>query len=176
MTGGATGVKTHVPEYEVALEIANNVRARLKRAGIKVVMTRTTNDVNLSNAQRAQIANRAHASLFLRIHANGSADSRKAGVSTLYPVSNAWTKSTAAASKRAAGLMQRAVLASTRAVSDGTHPRGDLAGFNWCTRPSILVECGYMSNPVEDRLLTSPKYQDKVAAGITAGILQSLGR
>ena len=40
VTGGATGIKTRVPEYEIALEIAMNVRARLRRAGVKVVMTR----------------------------------------------------------------------------------------------------------------------------------------
>ncbi len=176
VTGGATGVKTRVPEYEVALQIAMNVRARLQKSGIKVVMTRTTNDVNLSNAQRAQIANRVRASLFLRIHANGSADARKAGVSTLYPGVTAWTKSTATKSRRAATLVQRAVLASTSAVNDGTHARTDVTGFNWCKAPSILVECGYLSNPVEDRLLTSPRYQDKVAAGITAGVLRYLGR
>ena len=139
-------------------------------------MTRTTNDVNRSNAQRAQIANRAGASLFLRIHANGSADSRKAGVSTLYPGATKWSRATAAPSRRAATLVQRAVLGSTSAVNDGLHPRTDQSGFNWCTRPSILVECGYLSNPVEDRLLTSPKYQDKIAAGITAGVLRYLGR
>ncbi len=176
VTGGATGVSTRVPEYEVALQISMNVRARLRRAGVKVVMTRTTNDVNLSNSQRAQVANRARAALFLRIHANGSSDARQAGISTLYPAVTRWTKATSGPSRRAALSVERAVLASTSAPSDGVHARSDLAGFNWCTRPSILVECGYLSNPVEDKLLTSPKYQDKVAAGIAAGVLRYLGR
>jgi N-acetylmuramoyl-L-alanine amidase len=132
--------------------------------------------VNLSNAQRAQIANRAKASLFLRIHMNGSPSARQAGLSTLYPAVTRWTKATSAPSRRAAAVIQQSALSATGAPSDGLHARSDLAGFNWCTRPSVLVECGYMSNRVEDRLLASPKYQDKVAAGITRGVLAYLGR
>ena len=176
VTGGATGVKTRIPEYEIALQIAMNVRARLARAGVRVVMTRTTNDVNISNSERAKMANRAKANLFLRIHANGSPNSRQAGLSVLYPAVTRWTKTTSAPSRRAALSIQQSALSSTGAASDGLHARSDLAGFNWCTRPSVLVECGYMSNPVEDRLLASPKYQDKVAAGIARGVLSYLGR
>ncbi len=175
ITGGATGVGTRVPEYEAALEIAMNVSARLQRAGVKVVMTRTTNDVNISNAERARIANDAHASLFVRIHTEGNGDARVAGVRALYPAVTQWTRSTSAPGKRAASLVQTALLASTSAPSNGVGARSDLAGFNWCKGPCIAVECGYLSNPIEDRLLTSPSYQDKVAAGIASGILAYLG-
>ena len=176
VAGGATGVATGIPEYEIALQIAMNLKHRLEADGIKVVMTRTTNDVSMSNAERAQIANSAKAALFVRIHANGSPDSRAAGVSTLYPGSTPWTNKIEERSKRAAGIVQRAVLTTTGAPNDGVTLRSDLAGFNWATVPSVLVECGYLSNPVEDRLLSSPQYQDKVAIGIAAGVQRYLGR
>ncbi len=169
-TGGATGVATHVPEYEIALQISMNLAARLRKAGIKVVMTRTTNDVNLSNSERAAIANKAKADLFVRIHANGSPDNKKAGISTLYPAANHWARPISITSKHAASRIQRAVVGATGALDDGLDPRGDLAGFNYAKVPSVLVECGFMSNPVEDRLLGSPHYQDKVAQGIADGI------
>ncbi len=175
VSGGATGVATKVAEYEIALQISTNLAARLRKAGVKVVMTRTTNDVNLSNVERAAIANRAKADLFVRIHANSSPDPKRAGMSTLYPAANRWAKKHSLVSKRAAMKVQAAALASTGAADDGVEPRGDLAGFNYAKVPSVLVECGFLSNPVEDRLLASPHYQDKIAQGIADGVLAYLG-
>jgi N-acetylmuramoyl-L-alanine amidase len=175
-TGGATGVVTHVPESEVALQIAMNVKARLEATGIKVVMTRTTNDVDISNAERAQISNRASADLFVRIHANGSGDARAAGVSLLYPAATGYTKRISANSKRAALAVQSSVLSATGASSRGMYARSDLAGFNWCKSPALLIECGFLSNPVEDRLLTSPAYQDELSLGIARGIVAYFGK
>jgi N-acetylmuramoyl-L-alanine amidase len=173
-TGGATGIATHVAEYEIALQISNNLASRLRKAGIKVVMTRTTNDVNLSNAERATLANRSKADLFVRIHGNASPEPSKAGVSTLYPAANKWGRPYSVTSKQAALRIQRGVLSATGAQDNGLEPRGDLAGFNFAKVPSVLVECGFLSNPVEDRLLGSPHYQDKVAQGIADGVLAYL--
>jgi N-acetylmuramoyl-L-alanine amidase len=175
-TGGTTGVATHVPEYEVALQISTNLAARLRKAGVKVVMTRTTNDVNLSNAERAAMANRAKADLFIRVHGNSSPDSAKAGVSTLFPAANQWGRPYSLKSKQAALRVQRSVVSATGALDGGVEPRGDLAGFNYAKVPSVLVECGFLSNAVEDRLLTSPHYQDKIAQGIADGALAFLER
>ncbi len=79
VTGGTTGVKTRLPEHEVTLQISMNLKERLEEAGVKVVMTRTTNDVDVSNSERAAIANKAKADLFVRIHADGSPDQKKSG-------------------------------------------------------------------------------------------------
>lgn len=174
ITGGTTGVVTGVPEYETVLQIATNLKRRLEAAGVTVVMTRSTNDGNLSNAERAQIANAAHADLFVRVHADSSTDEKLCGVSTLYPSVNDWTKKTAEESKRAASVIQPAVVKSTRAVNIGMAERGDLAGFNWSTVPCVLVSVGFPSNRVEDRLLVSPNYQDQVAQGLAAGTLEFL--
>jgi N-acetylmuramoyl-L-alanine amidase len=137
-------------------------------------MTRTTNDVNLSNTERAQIANAARADLFVRLHADSSTDESLSGVSTLYPSSNAWTKPIAETSVRAAHTIQTSLVKKTHAVDVGTAERGDLAGFNWSSVPAVLVGVGFPSNRVEDRLLVSPNYQDKVAEGLADGILTYL--
>jgi N-acetylmuramoyl-L-alanine amidase len=174
VTGGATGVETGVPEYEVVLQVAMNVKRRLEAKGVKVVMTRTTNDVNLSNSERAAVANKNDADLFLRIHADGSPDRKVSGMSTLYPASNRWTKPIAAESKAAAGAVHSAMVDATGAVDRGTVARTDIAGFNWSEVPAILVEIGFLTHPVEDKLLVSPHYQDTVAEGIAAGTLAHL--
>ncbi len=174
VSGGATGVKTRIPEYEIVLQISMNLKKRLEAQGVKVVMTRSTNDVNLSNSERADIANRAKADLFVRVHGDGSPDSKTAGISTLYPGKNRWTKAITAQSKQAARMVQAAAIGATGAVDRGIVARQDLSGFNYAKVPSILVETGFLSNSVEDRLLSSPHYQDKVAQGMAAGIMEYL--
>lgn len=174
ITGGTTGAVTGAPEYETVLQIATNLRQRLEAAGVTVVMTRTTNDVNLSNTERAQIANGARADLFVRLHADSSTDESLSGVSTLYPSANAWTKPIAETSVRAARTIQASIVKKTHAVDVGTAERGDLAGFNWSSVPVVLVGVGFPSNRVEDRLLVSPNYQDKIAQGLADGILTYL--
>jgi N-acetylmuramoyl-L-alanine amidase len=174
ITGGTTGTLTDAPEYETVLQIATNLKRRLEAAGVTVVMTRTTNDVNLSNAERAQIASAAGANLFVRLHADSSTDPNLSGVSTLCPASVGWTVPIAGPSRRAAGILQTALVKKTRAVDRGTAERSDLAGFNFSTVPAVLVALGYPSNRVEDRLLVSPNYQDQVAEGLTDGILTYL--
>ncbi len=175
VTGGTTGVSTRVPEYEVALQISMNLKTRLEAAGVNVIMTRTTNDVNISNSERALMANEARADLFVRVHADGSTDSTRCGIATLYPGENRWTTPIVARSKRAATLVQESMVAATGATDLGITARTDLSGFNWSKVPAILVECGFLTNSVEDKLLSSPHYQDKLAEGMTAGIIRYLG-
>ena len=175
VTGGTTGVATRIAEYEVVLQISMNLKERLEAAGVTVVMTRHTNDVSISNAERAQMANEAGADLFVRVHADGSTDPNRAGIATFYPGAGQWTAPISGPSERAARLVQDALVASTGAADLGITSRTDLSGFNWATVPCVLVECGFMTNPVEDRLLSSPHYQDKLAEGMTAGIIAYLG-
>jgi N-acetylmuramoyl-L-alanine amidase len=170
VSGGATGTTTKLPEYEIALQISMNLKRRLEERGFRVIMTRTTDDVNISNAERALIANKCKADLFVRVHGNGSPDQSVSGVSVIYPARNRWTSGLAARSKRAAKQVHSSITAQTGAVDRGMTARGDLAGFNWSKSPAILVECGFLSNSVEDRLLASPHYQDKVAEGIAQGV------
>jgi N-acetylmuramoyl-L-alanine amidase len=174
VTGGTTGVSTGVPEYEIALEIAMNLKKRLEASGITVVMTRLTNDVDIPNSSRAGAANDAGADIFVRIHTASSTDPALTGVATQYPASNAWTKAIVEPSRAAAESVESALVRATGATDRGVSARGDLAGFNWAKVPSVLVETGYQSNRVEDELLASPRYQDKVAEGVARGIMSYL--
>lgn len=174
VTGGTTGVLTGKPEYVLTLELAERLRSRLRAAGVEVVMTRTAHDVSISNAERAQIANRAGADLFVRLHADGNTDRTMHGLSTLHPERNGWTAPIADRSLRAARAVHASALRVTGAADKGIVARGDMTGFNWAKVPAIIVECGFMSNPDEDALLASPAYQDKLAEGIANGVLAYL--
>jgi N-acetylmuramoyl-L-alanine amidase len=176
VSDGTAGVSTGTPESELVLAVSLKLRDALTSRGIKVVMTRTSQDVRLSNIERAQIANQAHADLFVRIHADGSEDHSVSGIHVLYPPSiKGWTDDIAAASKQAALLAQRELIAATGAKDRGTDARSDMTGFNWSDVPVILPEIGFMSNTAEDKLLATPAYQDKIVAGLTRAILAFLG-
>jgi N-acetylmuramoyl-L-alanine amidase len=172
--GGTSGVVTGVPEAVFTLKVALRLRGLLERAGVEVVMTRTrTEGVSMGNVARANIANRAGADLFLRIHADGASDRSVHGTHTLIPAfRRGWTDDIYGASKRAGTLVQRALVRRLGSRDLGLNERSDLTGFNWADVPAILVEVGYMSNPAEDRLLNTPSYQRKAARGMCEGALR----
>lgn len=166
--GGASG------EAAVALAIAKKTRTLLLRRGYRVAMTRTGPVFRYGtggNVARAQFCNRRHAALMLRIHADGSTDPSRHGLSTLYPAwHRGWTDDIYTRSLHAARLVQRATVGATGAADDGLVSRSDLTGFNWANVPAILVETGFTTNPPERARLQSNSYQWRVARGFTAGV------
>ena len=176
--GGTRGVVTGVAEADVTLAVSLRLRVLLRRAGVRVVMTRTTTrGVSLGNVARAAVANRARAALFVRVHADGSQDAHESGTHTLYPAyRHGWTDDIHARSRRAAELVQAELVRALRSRDRGLDPRADITGFNWSNVPAILPELGFMTNPREDRLLTSRSYQQRAALGLCRGILRYLER
>jgi N-acetylmuramoyl-L-alanine amidase len=172
--GGASG------EAAVNLGIAKKTQTLLLRRGYRVAMTRSGSFFrygNGGNIARAQFCNRRHAALMLRIHADGATDPTLHGFATLYPAwHKSWTDDIYTRSLRAARLVQAAAVRATGAADRGLVKRTDLTGFNWANVPAILVECGFMSNPTERRLLQSSAYEWKVARGLTAGAARFISR
>ena len=166
--GGTSG------EAEVVLQIARRTRTLLLRRGYRVAMTRTGSTFryrNGGNVARAQFCNERHAALMLRIHADGSSDPSRRGAATLYPaLRTGWTDDVFAPSLRAARSIQSELVLSTGARDLGLVRRRDLTGFNWANVPVVLVETGFLTNPVEGRRLRSPAYQARVARGLTSGV------
>ena len=163
--GGAQG------EAQVALQIAFRTRTLLLARGYRVAMTRTRSGYRGGNIARARFCNAHHATLMLRIHADGSASPSSHGISTLYPAyRRGWTDDVFARSRRAALETQRALVHATAARDLGVVSRTDLTGFNWADVPAILVETGFLTNPRERVLLHTAAYQRKLARGLAAGV------
>lgn len=176
--GGTHGVVSGLREAELNLRVALRLRPLLERAGVRVVLTRSrTARTSMGNIARARIANDARAALFLRIHADGSSDSRTRGTHTLHPAfRRGWTDDVYASSKRAARIVQAELVRALRLPNRGLQERTDFTGFNWSDVPVILVEMGFMTNPTEDRLLATAGYQRRAAVGLCRGTLRFLGR
>ena len=176
VTTGATGCVTGARESQINLEVAIKLQKILTSRGYKVVMCRTSQNVNISNAQRAQIANDAQAAAFVRIHCDSSDSSSPTGTMTMAPsTSNRYCASIASQSQ----ALSRAVLKNTCAMT-GSKSRGvsitdTMTGLNWSQVPVTIIEMGFLSNPTEDRLLNDSSYQDKLALGIANGIGEYLG-
>jgi N-acetylmuramoyl-L-alanine amidase len=162
--GGASG------EAAVAYAIALRTRALLRGAGYRVAMTRGARPYTGGNIARARFCNVRHSALMIRIHADGSSNTTLHGVQMLYPaLHRGWTDDIYGASLRAARVVQAAVVRSTGAENLGLTPRSDLTGFNWANVPAILIETGFMTNPVERSRLQSASYQLRIARGLLAG-------
>ncbi|MDQ0902349.1 N-acetylmuramoyl-L-alanine amidase [Paenibacillus sp. V4I7] len=177
VSSGTVGVRTKKPEHVLNLEVSLLIKDELVRRGIEVAMTRESHEVDISNKQRAEMANEAGAALAVRIHADGDSSPKTKGFSVLYPsASLAAVKPIAAESHEAAGFILEHLKAATEMAGRGISARSDLSGFNWSKVPVVLVELGFMTNPEEDELMSEAEYQKKLAQGIADGIEQFLKR
>ena len=174
VTSGATGSATKRPESLVNLEVSRRIQKELEARGVKVIMVRTSQDVNISNSQRAAVANKAGADLLLRIHCDDVGSGSVRGLMTMVPASNRWTRPIVPMSAKAGKAIHSAALKATGAKNRGITPTSAMSGFNWSQVPAVIVEMGVMSNAEEDRKLSSPAYQAKLATGISNGVIAYL--
>lgn len=171
VSSGTRGIESKIPEYYINLQVGLLLQQMLEAEGAKVVMTRTKNEVSITNIQRAEMMNKAKADLVVRIHANGNNKQTVHGAFILIPAGK-YTTGIQKASKEAANEILAAFIAETGAKNLGLQPRSDQTGFNWSKVPIVNIEMGHMTNPEEDLRLTDPEYQIKCARGITNGVLR----
>ena len=176
VSSGTEGDYTGVPEYELTLEVSLKLRDELEARGYEVLMIRTTNDVNISNVERAQMANDAGAAAFLRIHADG-ADSHSAhGCMTICQTpGNSWNGDIYPECRALSEAVLEGLVAQTGAKNRGVLESNTYTGINWCTVPVTIVEMGFMSNEEEDRLMQTAEYQEKLVQGMANGVDAFLG-
>lgn len=173
VSSGTSGHTTGVPEYELTLQLALKLEEELELRGYEVLMVRTGNDVNISNAERAAIANDAGADAFIRIHANGSENTSVSGAMTICQTrDNPYNGALYAESKALSTYVLDELVASAGCKKEYVWETDSMSGINWCQVPVSIVEVGYMTNPEEETLLVTDDYQDKLVMGIANGIDQ----
>ena len=162
-SGGASGVDEHVVNLAVGLLL----RDMLEEQGASVILTRESADVDISNAERAQLFNDYEVNLAIRLHCNGVDDTSVRGAFMLVPESNPYKE----LCDLAAGIILEKYTDATGLDSLGVTERSDQTGFNWCERPIVNIEMGHMSNAEEDLLLTDADFQYSMAEGLCDGIV-----
>lgn len=171
VSSGTQGRFTGVPEYELNLLIAKKVKDVLTERGYEVIMIRESHDVDLSNKERADIANESGAEIFIRIHANGSTNPSVHGTLTIYPSKkNPYVADLSEASHKLSKAIVDAICKNTGSKNLGAVARDDMSGINWSKIPVTIIEMGYMTNEKEDKLMQTEDYQDKIVQGICDGI------
>lgn len=165
---GTQGVRTRVPECDVNIAIARLLEEKLTGEGAVVVMTREDKDAIAPTKEedmqkRADIIREAAPDMMVSIHQNRYGDPDVTGPQVFYLL-----KGTSA--QALARYVQQALNDELKIKQ----PRKAMSGQYKILRPgegpSIIVECGFLSSPREEKLLIDPAYQRKLAAAITDGI------
>ena len=172
--GGAVGRVSGVPEKGLNLDVAQRVEQLLSELGADVVMTRTGDYAlcdedppirkKLQDMQRrAEIVRLNDADALLSIHMNEYAGRSESGPQVFY-------REGCPAGRLLAGAVQEAMIRELRPRKERPALGGDYYMLT-LGMPSVLVECGFLSNKAEEALLMQETYRQQVAEGIVQGVL-----
>ena len=167
--GGARARDSLMWEREINLQVAKKVKAVLEEAGASVIMTRTDESTYSDNKRedltaRLDLARSQGAMMLLSIHMNEYRSRQESGPQVFYRAGQE-------ESRLLAGALQSALIAKLQPKKEREALSGDyfiLSG----DLPSVLVECGFLSNSAEEKLLLQDAYQQKIALALTEGVTE----
>lgn len=165
---GAIGQTLGLKEKDVNLEVARRTARLLEGYGANVVLTRS-GDYEVDLYARPQQANAVGAGLFVSIHMNANTSTLLKGTSTYYMRSDTNEDERLAKSRQLAGHIQNALTDLLRLEDKGTR-QADFVVIRETTMPAVLIEAAFISNPEEERLMTTEQFLENTAQAIVQGI------
>lgn len=170
-TSGSVGLISKKNEYEIAIDVTLKLKELLERDGYTVVLTKDNVETLLSSIERAEVGNKENANLMIRIHCDSFSNSSAKGASMLAPKQRGYiTKEISEKSIEYGKNIIEEYTKKTGLNNRGLQYRSDLTGFNWSKIPVVLLELGFISNPEEDKFLSSEENINTIAEGIKNGI------
>lgn len=167
-----------VLEKDVNLQITQRIKELIEASGGTVILTREE-DVSLYDESgnktirqkynenlrnRKKIIDESQADMFVSIHLNAFEDSKYYGAQTFYPKGDDESK------ELATGIQTQLKRVVDKTNNREVKPRDDIFLLKENKIPSTLIECGFLSNEKECKLLTDDEYQEKIAWSIYVGI------
>ena len=163
-TQGAVGATSGVTEYELTLRISLKLKNYLEQCGATVILTRETNDVDLTNQERAQIAVENSADIFIRIHTDAANDSKSSGVKVFVPDSGNY-KSTSVGK---GDILGQTVADAIGLEFLGTKATDVYTGLNYAnTVESFQISLGLLSNSNDEMVLLDENNQVKICEAVS---------
>jgi N-acetylmuramoyl-L-alanine amidase len=167
-------------EKDINLSLAVKLSTLLENKGYRVVLTRDSDeilaDTSASNVKLEDMQNRvsviadANAILTVSIHQNSYADSSVCGPQVFY------YKESAEGKAIASYIQDSLDAVLNRTVSRGIKANDEYYLLRKTPTPTVIVECGFLSNPTEAELLCEDLYQAKLVRAIYLGICSYLER
>lgn len=176
--GGAVSC-TGVPESGINLQIALRLDGLMHLLGYETVMVRTTdisvytegetlNQKKVSDLKaRVKLVNETENAVLVSIHQNTYSESRYYGAQV-------FSASTDGSEELAKQLQAAFVSTVNPGSSRQAKKATGLYLFEHITRPGVLVECGFLTNPEEEAKLRTPDYQKDLCCVIAATLAQYL--
>lgn len=179
--GGAVG-KLGVLEKDLNLAVTKLLQGYLEQSGAQVILTRADDNGiydagshSIRQKKRTDLKNReamiteTNAELFVSIHMNHFSDAKYSGPQVFYSANHPDSK----------GLAETIQASMIRTLKPSSDRKVKQAGkeiylLQKAKIPSVLIECGFLSNEAEEKLLVDPTYQKKVAWAIYCGIVEYL--
>lgn len=168
---GNVGTTLGTKESELNLTYARLLKAELELRGYEVILTRDTDEINLSNKARAELANESSATAFVRIQMNYSENSALTGVMAVcMPADSPYNAQLYNDSYRLATRLLEGVLNNTACENQGIYETDQMTAINWSNIPVALVKLGYLSNAEDEGKLVDASYQQQIIKGLADGL------
>lgn len=173
---GSIGYKTKIHEADLNLTLSLMLKDKLESAGINVIMTRKDNNALIEGSgkkwkkedmqKRKELIKQYRPNMVISLHQNSYTNHSLRGAQVFYD-------KTSDISKQIADFIQEQFKEGLDKSIKATSP-GDYFMLKCTYAPSVIVECGFLSNAEDEKLLTTPEYQEKIVDCIYKGIVKFL--